>query len=179
MLQFIQKEFKALLPPGIFFLVTFHFLALTESLIMRKYGITLYDSMITTIGAWIVAKAVLVSEHLPFTHKFQEKPLVYNLLWKTAIYAIFAIIFSYLEHLIHFIPEYHNLLIANEKMLQEIVWSHFWATKIWLIFLLFFYCTISEIVTIFGKEKLVKIFFVENRHDLEIINQINPTHQID
>lgn len=166
MLAFIQKEFKALLPPTIFFLITFHLLALTESLMVEKYGITLYNSAIATIGALIVAKAVLISEHLPFTNNFENKPLVYNLLWKTAIYAIIAVFFSYLEHMIHYINEYHNLLIANEKMIEEIVWSHFLATKIWLIFLLFFYCTINEIVTVFGKAKLLEIFFQKSRNDL-------------
>jgi hypothetical protein len=166
MLPFIQKEFKALLPPTIFFLITFHLLALTESLMMQKYGITLYNSAIATIGALITAKAVLISEHLPFTNNFKNKPLVYNLLWKTSIYAIIAVFFSYLEHMIHYIGEYHNLLIANEKMIEEIVWSHFLATKIWLIFLLFFYCTIHEIVTVVGKEKLIEIFLHESPNDL-------------
>lgn len=176
MLPFLQKEFKAILPPTMFFLITFHLLALTESLMVEKYGINPYNSAVATIGAFIVAKAVLISEHLPFTHRFQQKPLVYNLLWKTSIYAIIAISFSYLEHMIHFISEHHNLLIANQKMIEEIVWSHFWATKIWLIFLLFFYCTIHEIVEVFGRDKLIQIFFLKSRNDLA--NDLDNTNDL-
>jgi hypothetical protein len=44
-------------------------------------------------------------------------------------------------------------------LLAEIVWPHFWAIQILLLVLIFFYCTMRELVRVIGRDKVLEIFF--------------------
>ena len=48
---------------------------------------------------------------------------------------------------------------ANQKLLAEIVWPHFWAIQIILFVLIAMYCTVHELVRVIGKKKVMRIFF--------------------
>ena len=37
------------------------------------------------MAALLVAKVVLITDALPFVNRFPEKPLIYNVVWKTAL----------------------------------------------------------------------------------------------
>jgi hypothetical protein len=53
-----------------------------------------------TVGALLVAKVVLIADNLPVINRFPEKPLLYNVAWKTTIYVLAALVVHYLEHLV-------------------------------------------------------------------------------
>jgi hypothetical protein len=48
---------------------------------------------------------------------------------------------------------------ANERLRSEIVWPHFWAIQLWLVVLIFVYCTMRELVRVIGRERVLNIFF--------------------
>ncbi|MGH7287085.1 MAG: hypothetical protein ACREI8_03605 [Myxococcota bacterium] len=48
---------------------------------------------------------------------------------------------------------------ANEKLLAEIVWPHFWAIQILLSVLILAYCVMSELARVLGPDKMKAIFF--------------------
>ena len=80
-----------------------------------------------TIAALILAKAVLIADLMPFINLYPHKPLIYNVVWKTAIYLLIATLIHYAERLVEFWKAAGSFTAANEKMLVEIVWPHFWA----------------------------------------------------
>ena len=96
----IQHELLELLPPTIFFLIAFHVIAISRALMLRQYGVSVSVVAGATIGALVVAKVVLIADLLPFINRFPEKPLIYNVVWKTVIYVLGALVVHYLEHLI-------------------------------------------------------------------------------
>ena len=63
-LQILKKEFLEMLPPTIFFFVIFHILFFVRSLFANKYSISVESSIVATIGALIVGKAVLIADKL-------------------------------------------------------------------------------------------------------------------
>ena len=83
--QFLKQELFELLPPTIFFFIAIGLLVLTKRLILQQYGIGFSDFAAVLIGALIVGKVVLIADALPFINKFPEKPLIYNVVWKTII----------------------------------------------------------------------------------------------
>ena len=96
---------------------------------------------------------------LPLINRFPNKPLIYNVAWKTVIYLLLSAVIHYLERLIDFWRETGGFVAGNQKLLSEIIWPHFWAIQIILFVLIAMYCTMHELVRVMGREKVMKIFF--------------------
>ena len=142
-----------------FFFVAFQLIAFTETLMLKQYGISVSTFMTATVAALIVAKVVLIADMMPFVNRFPEKPLIYNVLWKTAIYMIAAFLVRFIEHLIDFVREHGNLAVAIRRMFDEVVWPHFWAVQIWLLVLFLMYCAMRELVRVLGAGRIRRLFF--------------------
>src|SRR5713101_6745856 len=99
-LQKIKHEFLQILPPTIFFFFAFNIIGITTVLILRGRGIQISSILTATVLALIVAKVILVADHLPFINKFPDKPLIYNIAWKTFIYMLAVALARYLEEII-------------------------------------------------------------------------------
>jgi len=155
----LKKEFFELLPPTIFFFVALHIVAFVRVLMLKGTGISPVSTMSIAVAALILGKAVLIADLLPMINRFPNKPLIYNVAWKTLIYLLVATLIHYLERLVDFWRQTGALVAGNEKMLAEIVWPHFWAIQIILLVLIVMYCTMHELVRVIGREKVLRIFF--------------------
>jgi hypothetical protein len=155
----ISEEFKKVLPPTIFFFVILHIVALIRSLMVREAGISLPTTTSVLISSLILGKSVLIADMLPFINRFPDKPLVWNVSWKTLMYALVALGIHYLERLYDYWKEAHNLLAANHQLLAEISWARFGAVQILLVTLIFNYCVIAELARVFGRDRLKSMFF--------------------
>ena len=155
----LKEELFALLPPTIFFFIALHIVALIHSLMMKAAGISPLSSVSIAVAALVMGKVVLLADLLPLINRFPNKPLIYNVTWKTSIYLLVSVLIHYLEHLIEFWRKTGSFITGNEKLLAEIVWPHFWAIQILLLVLILMYCTMHELVRVIGKEKVLRIFF--------------------
>ena len=155
----IKEEIEALLPPTIFFFIALHLVALLRVLMLKGTGIALGTSVSVTVAALILGKAVLIADLLPFINRYPDKPLAYNVAWKTTVYVLVSMLVHYLEHLVDFWREGGGFIAGNQKLLAEIVWPHFWAIQILLVVLILIYCTMRELVRVIGGDKVRQIFF--------------------
>src|SRR5262250_2843054 len=155
----LKHEIHEVIPPTIFFLISFHIIVLDRALMAREYGLHLSSIAGATVGALLVAKVVLVADMLPFINRFPENPLIYNVVWKTAIYVAASLLVHYLEHLIPLWSKTGSLAEGNRDLWHEIVWPHFWAIQLWLVVLIFVYCAGRELVRVLGRDRVVHIFF--------------------
>ena len=155
----IIEEIKEATPTFIFFFVAFHLVAITKMLMLMGYKITLTGSTVATIGAMIVAKAVLIANKTPVVNIFQNKPLIFGVVWKTLIYGLLTLIFRYLEEIIPLMVKHGSLMIAREHLIGEISWPHFWAFQIWLMVALLLYCSFLELLSVFGAGRIKEVFF--------------------
>jgi hypothetical protein len=155
----LKHEFRLMLPPTIFFFIAFMLIAATQRLILREYGVPLTGFAAAIFGALLVGKVVMLADKLAFVDKFPNDPLIYNIAWKSNMYFIATFLFRYIEHLIPLLREHENFTIANQHLLEEVVWPHFWLIQMWLVVLFVAYCTMSELVRAIGKEELTRLFF--------------------
>lgn len=155
----IKDELVAVIPPTVFFFAAFQLIAFTRALMLREYGISVSAFVTASIAALVVAKVVLIVDLLPFVNRFPDKPLVYNVVWKTLIYLVAALLVRYVEHLIPFVREHGDLVMANRRLLDEVVWPHFWAVQIWLVVLFFVYCALRELIRVLGRDRVLNMFF--------------------
>lgn len=154
----IRHEFMEMLPPTIFFLVALHIVAVIRALMVRSSGIELEASASILLAALILGKAVLIANMLPFINRFPDKPLIWNVGWKTLIYTLVALVVHYLERLYEYWKEASTLAAANHTLLVEINWARFWAIQILLLTLIFSYCVVAELIRVIGRERFKRMF---------------------
>jgi len=155
----LKEEFFKILPPTIYFFIALHIVAFVRVLMLKGTGISPSTSISIAVLALILGKAVLIADMLPFINRFPEKPLIYNIAWKTVIYLVISAVIHYLERLIDFWRETGSFVAGNQKLLSVIIWPHFIAIQIILFVLIAMYCTVHELVRLIGKEKAQRIFF--------------------
>jgi hypothetical protein len=155
----VKEEIAKLIPPTIFFFLTLHLIALIRSLMLKGTGIPVVSSMVILVGALTLGKAVLLTDALPLVNRYPNKPLAYNVVWKTTLYFIAATIIHYLENLYDAWRVAGSIAAANERLLAEIVWAHFFAIELLLLVILFMYCTMRELIRVIGREKVLEMFF--------------------
>jgi hypothetical protein len=155
----IKEEFEELLPPTLYFFVTLHMVALIRALMLRGTGIPLTTSLTVALTALVLGKAVVIADMLPMINRYPDKPLIYNVAWKSVIYLLVALILHYLEHLFDYWRETGSVVAANREMLAKIVWAHFIAVQILLAVIVVLYCMWRELVRVVGRERVVQMFF--------------------
>src|SRR5262245_7815403 len=110
--EIIKHEIRELTPVVIYFVIALNALALTRTLILRQYGITVSSFFNATIGALLVAKVVLVVGVLPFMEPFPQIPIIYNVVWKTFLYMLGALTFQVLEEALPLLLKHQSLAPA-------------------------------------------------------------------
>ena len=158
LLTTLKHEFFEIIPPTIFFFIAFSLIMATQRLIQREFDIPLTGFGMAFIGALLVGKVVLIADALPLVNKFPDKPLLYNVVWKSLIYILVTILVRYLEHLSHFLLKHESFMEAHRHLMEEMVWPHFWLIQMWLAVLFFVYCAMRELVRAIGREKVIHMF---------------------
>ena len=144
---------------AIYFFVALHLVMFIHVLMLKGTAIYTSSSISIAVAALILGNAVLVADMVPMINRFPNKPLTYNIAWKTAIYLLISAVLHYLERLIDFWRETGSFVAGNEKLLSVIIWPHFFAIQILFFILIAMYCTVHELVRVIGREKALRIFF--------------------
>jgi len=159
LLKTIKKDFFELLPPTIFFLISFLLILFTKLMILSEYGISWTGFGAAVVGATLVGKVVLMVDKLPFVNKFPDRPLVYNTLWKSSIYFLAALLVRYLMQVVPLIRKHESIMEANRHLAAEVVWPHFWILQMWLAVLFLIFCFMRELIRVIGRDKFIHMFF--------------------
>jgi hypothetical protein len=157
-LMSIAKEIREALPAMLFFLVAFHMIAITKTAILDEYKVSAASATFATVGALIVGKAILIVEKLPLARFFSVR-VISNILWKTLLFGLVAMLFRILEELIPLLGKHQGFVAAVEHLSEDVSWSHFWVVQMWLFSLLFLYCLAAEFVRMVGPGKVRTLLF--------------------
>lgn len=158
-MEVIKEEVLALVPPTVYFFIALHVVALVRSLMTAGTGLPVSSSAQIAIGALIIGKAVLLADLWPAINRFPDKPLVFNVAWKTLVYFLVATVIHYLERLFDASRAAGGIAAGNARLASEIVWPHFWAIQIVLLVLILNYCVIRELGRVLGEKRLLHLFF--------------------
>jgi hypothetical protein len=156
---FLIKELKELVPPTVFFAVSFNLLVLTTNLILADYLHSIGSFLIATTSALVVGKSVLVADAVPLLRRFDAAPMIQAVLFKTTIY--WAVVFAvrFLEKLVEYLFAGGTFAGIPEYLTTHFTWHRFAAIQIWIFVLFLIYCSIVELNAALGNGELGKIFF--------------------
>lgn len=154
----IKKEVREILVTAMFFSTGFCLIILADRLAAEGSGIPVASFGRAIVGGLIVAKVLLLADLLPLVHAFPHKPLIHNIVWKTAIYVLASLVFRYAEPLIEELFRGAGAAAAHRLAIQQLVQPRFWASEIWVAVLLLIFVTMRELARVEGKERLRLIF---------------------
>jgi hypothetical protein len=150
----ITHEIREMIPVVIYFVITFNIIGFTKALMLREYGIQVSTFVGATVGALLVAKAVLLVGVLPFMEPFPKVPILYNVLWKTLLYALAAVMMQMLEEVIRALLMHGDLAPVGDALWRP----HFWVIQIWLVMVLLVFCAFRELIRVLGAAKTKESF---------------------
>jgi hypothetical protein len=157
LLAFLIKELKELLPPVVFFAISFNLLVLTIQLILADYLLHLWNFMLATTAALVVGKAVLVADALPFLRRCDKAPMIQAVLFKTLVYWAVVFLVRFLEKLVEYKFGGGTLSGIPEYVTAHFSWHRFAAIQIWIFVLFQIYTSVVELNARLGEGALVKI----------------------
>lgn len=152
----IVHELREALPATLFFFVVFHMLAFTRTVILDDYHLSAASASIATVGALIVAKAILIVDSLPLARWFGSR-LIYNVLWRTWLFGMVSLLFRILEELLPAMFGSRSFADEAAHLWSAISWPHFWVMQMWLFALLLLFTLAAALVHRIGATSIQEI----------------------
>jgi hypothetical protein len=156
----IKRAFLHILPIFLFFLVFFTLINWTEIFLFKRSGITPFGFLDVAIAAALIAKIVLVVDHLPLIRLFRTKPLAHNIVWKTAIYWVLLLIVRLAIRLVPYLFGTDTGFREDvDLFVNELNWNLFISIQAYYLMLLFIFVTFQELTFKIGPAKMRRLFF--------------------
>jgi hypothetical protein len=151
--------FREVLPPTLFFLVSFNLIVFTTNLLIHDYWFKLSGFLLATTTALVVGKAVLVANHIRVIDHFRGAPLIQPILYKTIFYTLVVLVVRLLERFFHIAIDDHGFSAAFDAAVQDFTWRRFAAIQIWIFTCFLIYTTATELSYLLGEGQLFRLFF--------------------
>ncbi len=157
--QWVKRTSFRVFLAFLFFFIAFNLLNMTEALFLKSKGIPPFSFYTVTLAAAVIAKILIVIDHLPFINAFPNKPLIFNILWKTFLYEFAAFIVRFLMRLLPCILATKDIALGYQQFKASFDTLQFVAIQIWYLMLFFTFVTAQESILALGPTKMRKLFF--------------------
>lgn len=156
--RWLHREFIAIWPVFIFFLVGFLLLILLIKLALEQYSVQITVLSKAVIGALLAAKAALILDETPLSRSLERIRRILAIATKVLFYGLTCLVLLYVERVLESLNKVHNLE-AGARYVSErgTGWILLWALGIGMVFALYF--TFVEISQCLGEGELRRLFF--------------------
>ena len=144
---------------AIFLYLALFFCAFTtyRRLVMEEMGISYFHYGFALIKALVLAKVILLGQHVRFARVFDDRPLIVPTFYKVILFSLFALAFETLEHVIG------GLLHGRDPLgaLQEIMsagWDELLARTLVMLVAFVPLFAFSETARVVGEGRLRELF---------------------
>jgi len=138
-----------------FFLIAF---AWYRRLILASYHIQYLGYWAPLIEAAVLAKVIMIGDALRMGRAFRNRPLVVPVIYRTVVFSVFVVLFSFLEHVVDALIHGKTAADGIAEITSQggyIILA--WCVVIIAAFLPFF--TVKEIERVLGTGKIRWLFF--------------------
>lgn len=163
----VVDELKQLFWIGVYFWVLIGLFTVFKSLVLKDQNLVFHEGF-AIINAWILAKVVLVAEHLKIGRRLRDKPLIYSIAFKAALFCLLLIGFYVAEETI--VGVWHGKsLIESFPEIGGGTWQGMLVVAIILFFGLTPFFSYRELSRALGGDKLYSLLF--RRGPNAVLNQ--------
>lgn len=157
--QWTKQEFLRVFPVFIFFLISFNLINMTQGLMLKNKGIAPFSFLSIFIAAGVVAKVLVLMDHLPFSNAFSQKPLIWKVLWQTFLYGIGSLLIRFIIRSLPFVMRAKSFILGYRDFSNIIDMKEFLGIQLWYILLFFIFVASKELILIIGPQEVKKKFF--------------------
>jgi hypothetical protein len=156
--QKFYREFTEFGVNAAYLALTFGVLVTARRLTLSHYGIETQDYFVGIIKALIIAKVIMIGAFLKISRKFENRPLIIPVFYKTVLFVLWVILFDFAEGFIRSFIETRNLRDTIHFLFNQ----HF--NKIWLGGLLFVtisffpFFALKELARVVGYDNFRRMF---------------------
>ena len=161
----LSHELKAIVLVTLFFAAWLGVFMGLKVLILEDYEIRIGNFSMVLIGAMVLAKVVLILEHVPLGACLRDKPVLVDVAQRTLLYAVGTLMVMLLEKAFESRHEQGGFGPGLMNVLQHRDMPHVWANTICLSGALLFYNLLSELNHHLGSGGLAKVFLSPRKHD--------------
>jgi len=154
----VLDSIKTFMQMFLYLWLVFGLLAVHQSIILSQYQIDYRSHGLAFFNALVFAKVMLIAEDLSLGDRFNEKPLIYPVLFKSLLFAIALICFHIVEHTL--IGMWHGRSVAESfseigvNKLRGILSYSVIATVALIPFFI-----LREMSRVIGKDQFWSLFF--------------------
>jgi hypothetical protein len=152
------REARKFLVRFLYLWILFALFALHKSILLPDAGI-IYGQGFAVVNAFVLAKVMLVGDHLHVGEEFDTRPLVYPVLFKSALFAVILVCFDLIEEIV--------VGSLRGKSIVESIWSIGGGTfegilsvGIIIFVVLIPYFAFREMAKVVGERQMRELLFV-------------------
>jgi hypothetical protein len=153
----IIDEIKELAVVGLYFFLWIGMLVAIKKFVLAEYQIEFAGLSAALIGALVLAKVVLILEHVPPGRLVRNRPAWVEVVWRTALYAIGVVVVLLLEKGFEGRHEYGSFWKSLTSLFQRADIDHVWANAICITGALLGYNVLAVIRRYLGEGGLARI----------------------
>lgn len=153
----LKRELISLGLVMFYFALWFAFLITMKMLLLREYNVEVYGLSMAFVGALIVAKVILIMDHIPIGTWIEKQPAFVDVLFRTLLYSIGIIIILVLEKAFEARNEAGGFFEAIPYVFKQTNVNHIYVNSIAVIFSLLGFNFITLIARNLGKGGMRKI----------------------
>jgi hypothetical protein len=161
----LKHELKAVVLVTLFFAAWLGVVLGLKILILEDYQISFGSISVVLIGALVLAKVVLILEHVPLGGWQRNQPVLMETILRTILYALGTFVVILLEKAFESRHEQGGFGLALMSVFQHRDMPHVWANTICVGGALLFYNLLSALNRQLGTGGLARIFLTPPKED--------------
>jgi hypothetical protein len=156
--QKLKDEIKKVALATLYFATWIGVLIILKELALAEYGIEFRGLSLALVGALVLAKVVLVLEHVPLGAWIRARPAWVDVIIRTVLYALGVVIVLLLEKAFDGRHEYGGFIPSLISVFQHAEIHHVWINTISLSGALLGYNALSVVRRHLGEGGLIRLF---------------------
>jgi len=160
MMQRIKEEVTSVIALTLYFAFWIGVLVLLKYLVLAEYQIASHNVAVAFVGAVVLAKVVLVLEHVDLGRRVRTLPAWVDVTLRTVLYSFAVFVVLVLEKSFEARHEYGGFIAAMTTLFRQADAIHVWTNTICLSAALLSYNMLSVVRRHLGKGGLLKMFLV-------------------
>jgi hypothetical protein len=152
------EEFKLFWIIALYLWVFLGSFTIYRRLIIAETGAAYLHYGIAIVEALVIAKVILVGGMFGFTRRFDDKPLIVPVLYKSILFAILVLLFGVVEHLVE--GWFHKQGLVGGLREIASLGDYELGARVLMLFVAFVpFFAFGEIGRVLGPQKLAAMFF--------------------
>jgi hypothetical protein len=156
--QKLKREVKAVALTAFYFATWIGALIILKELVLAEYGIEFSELSLAVVGALVLAKVVLVLEHVPLGAWIRNRPALVDVIVRTVLYALGVVVVLLLEKGLEGRHEHGGFVPSLVSVFHHAEIHHVWVNAICLSGALLGYNALAVVRRYLGEGGLLRIF---------------------